>query len=73
MKDKLLEQMLTMFSAALAFVAALAWNNAVQGLFDTLYVLEKEGVIARFLYAIMITAFVVLLTTILRNLYNHDD
>lgn len=53
-----------MFTASVGFVAALAWNDAVQTLFDKLYPLENEGVIVRFIYAIIITVMAVILTTI---------
>ena len=45
-------------TAASAFVAALAWNDAVQSLFVQIFGM-KQGVVAKFTYAIIVTAIVV--------------
>ncbi|MEK7655113.1 MAG: DUF5654 family protein [Patescibacteria group bacterium] len=49
---------LELMTAASAFVAALAWNDAVQSLFVQIFGM-KQGVVAKFTYAIIVTAIVV--------------
>ncbi len=47
---------------AFGLVAGLAWNDAVNALISNLFTLEKNTVIAKFVYAVAITMFVVLVT-----------
>lgn len=66
MKDKslkleLVEKMTTLTTAGLGFVAGLAWNEAMQDLFET-FVPEQSSLAAKFAYAILITAIIVLVT-----------
>ncbi len=51
---------LELMTAALALVAGLAWNDAIQTLFRKLFG-EQSGLIAKFVYAGFITAVIVLL------------
>lgn len=53
--------MVQLMTAAFGLVAALAWNAAIQSLFDTL--LPGAGdLAAKFLYAVIVTVVVVLVT-----------
>ncbi|MBI4138540.1 hypothetical protein HY479_00110 [Candidatus Uhrbacteria bacterium] len=49
---------LELLTSAFALVAALAWNDAVQTLFVQLFG-PSQGVAAKFLYALLVTALVV--------------
>jgi hypothetical protein len=51
--------------AAFGLVAGLAWNDAIGALIADLFPLERSGIIAKFIYAIVITAVVVFVTTII--------
>ncbi|MBU0540585.1 hypothetical protein KKF59_02560 [Patescibacteria group bacterium] len=53
-----IKKTLELMTAAFAFVAALAWNDAVQTLFQKIFG-PAQGIIAKFLYAGLITAIVV--------------
>jgi len=57
----LLEQIQTLVTAGLGLVAALAWNTAIQDLFKMLFP-DQHSLTAKFLYALFITAIIVLLT-----------
>lgn len=48
--------------AALGFVAGLAWNDAIKTLIETLFPFSKSGVLPKFIYAVLITMVVVLLS-----------
>lgn len=47
---------------ALGLVAALAWNGAIQKLFEVIFPNKTNSLIAMFIYAIFVTAIVVLVT-----------
>ena len=46
--------MVTLLLAGLGFVAALAWNEAVQAVFQEIFP-ERGSILAKFIYAIFIT------------------
>jgi Zn-dependent protease with chaperone function len=56
-----LETTIQLAAAAFGLVAALAWNAAIQGLFEAIFG-EAGDLAAKFLYAILITIVVVLAT-----------
>lgn len=64
-RRELAEQLVTLSTSAFGLVAALAWNEAIQA-FVKDYI-EKfypagSGIISKFIYAILITLFAVLIT-----------
>lgn len=69
-KDKsfhreLIEQFITLSTSGFGFVAALAWNEAVQTFvkeFIEPYFPNQSGALSKFIYAILITGFAVLIT-----------
>lgn len=62
-----LERTAELLTAALSLVAALAWNDAIQALFRSLFG-EAGSLYAKFLYALIITALIVFFTTRLTRL-----
>lgn len=61
MNRDILDNVVQLMTAAFGLVAALAWNEAVQALFDSLLP-EAGDVAAKFLYAVIVTVAVVLVT-----------
>ncbi len=58
---EILEKVSSLATAGLGLVAALAWNDAIKGLFE--YVLPKgSGVAAQFAYAVVVTVIIVIVT-----------
>jgi len=53
-KLETLDRLSTLLTAAFAFVAALAWNGAVESLFKKYYV-EYGGILPKFSYAVVVT------------------
>lgn len=53
----------TYITAALGFVAGLAWNEAIKTLIETWFPGDTNSVIAKFIYAFVITIMVVILTS----------
>lgn len=66
---EIVEKMSALAAAGLGLVAALAWNDAMQTLFGVLFG-QASTLIAKFVYAIVITVSVVLLTMYLSRLAN---
>lgn len=60
-KTEVFSQTLTLVNSAFAFVAALAWNEAIKGLIET-YFKSGTGVYSRFVYAILVTLLLVVVT-----------
>ena len=52
------EKAVTFMMAGFGFVAALAWNDAIQALFNEIFGAARGGIIAKFGYAILITAII---------------
>ncbi|PJE50488.1 MAG: hypothetical protein COV29_03715 [Candidatus Yanofskybacteria bacterium CG10_big_fil_rev_8_21_14_0_10_36_16] len=48
---------------ALGLVAGLAWNDAIKALIDSIFKIDKNTIIAKFIYATIITVIVVTLAT----------
>lgn len=62
LKEEVLAQIRTLATAGFGFVAALAWNEAIQALFRSLLP-SRSGLVAKFAYAIVVTVVVVIITT----------
>jgi len=58
---------------ALGLVAGLAWNEAIKSLIDTLFPGSNNGLMAKFLYALVITLFVVLIGVYLTKLFKKNN
>lgn len=62
---ELIQQLVTLSTSGFGLVAALAWNEAVQAFVKENiqpFFPDQSGVISKFLYALLITAFAVLIT-----------
>ncbi|MGE3278203.1 MAG: DUF5654 family protein [Candidatus Altimarinota bacterium] len=48
-------------TGAFALVGALAWNDAIKALIETLYDADRNTIMAKFIYAIVISILVILI------------
>ena len=62
LKVEILEQVSTLATAGFGLVAALAWNDAIKGLFSSFFPSPQGNLIAQFGYALVITIIVVIIT-----------
>jgi len=69
LKLEMLEKVSELATAGFGLVAALAWNDAIQTLFKEIFG-TQSAVWAKFIYALLITSLVVLLTVKIGNLIN---
>ena len=67
MKREFKEKTITLILGGFGLVAALAWNEAIKTLFETFFP-KKSELIGKFLYAIIITVIVVLVSLQLRKI-----
>ncbi|OGE10520.1 hypothetical protein A3A60_03180 [Candidatus Curtissbacteria bacterium RIFCSPLOWO2_01_FULL_42_26] len=75
-RQELLKQMVTLATAGFGLVAALAWNEAIQAFvteYVDKYISVGSGIISRFIYAIIITAFAVFVTYQLTKISGEED
>lgn len=64
---ELTSQLLQLATSALGLVAALAWNDAVQAVFKE-YFPAAGGIVAKFVYAVLISLLIILVTINLTRL-----
>lgn len=64
---KIVSESLTMMAAAASLVAALAWNEAIKKLIDS-YIPKGQGLLSLFIYAIIVTVVVVIITSRMNNI-----
>lgn len=55
-------------TAAFGLVAGLAWNDAIKALIEYFFPLETQTIFAKFMYAVVITIVVVIITVYLVRL-----
>lgn len=68
-KEKTLGFILTAFG----LVAGLAWNEAIQSLIKSFFVVDKDSIWVKFLYAIVITVVVVIITIYLTKFFGKNE
>lgn len=66
-KKEIREKMATLMLAGFGLVAALAWNDAIQALFNVLFP-KSGGLIGKFIYAAFITIIVVIISLQLKKI-----
>lgn len=68
LKKEVKEKTVGYIIGAFGLVAGLAWNEAIGAVIENYVPLGKEGVLAKFIYAIAITLLLVLITRYLIKL-----
>ena len=70
LRAEIRERTLGYMLAAFGFVAGLAWNDAIQASIGYLYPLPENTLPAKFLYAIIISIVVVLISVSISRLFH---
>lgn len=68
-KEKTLGFILTAFG----LVAGLAWNEAIQSLIKSFFAVDKDSILVKFIYAIVITVLVVIITVYLTKFFGKNE
>lgn len=62
LRKDVLEKTVGYILTAFGLVAGLAWNEAIKALIDNLFPLDKNGIVIKFVYALLVTLIVVAVT-----------
>ena len=73
LKSELRNNVLTYVGGAFGVVAGLAWNDAVKELIQYLYPVSTNTVMAKFIYAGIITVIVVIIITYLQRIFKIEE
>lgn len=71
-KKETKEKIITLILAGFGLAAALAWNEAIQSLFNFLFP-KTNGLIGKFVYAAVITVIVVIITFQLNKIAGQNN
>lgn len=58
---------------AFSLVAGLAWNEAIQALINNFFKLNKNSILAKFIYAFVLTLILTLITIYLAKIFGRGD
>lgn len=72
-KSEALNKAVGYITAAFGFVAGLAWNDAIKALLEYLFPLSGNVVLAKFIYALLVTIVVVIITTYLLKPFDNKE
>ncbi len=61
-REEVKKRTVTYILAAFGFVVGLAWNDAIKTLIEYFFPLNKDSILAKLIYAFLITFIVVLVT-----------
>lgn len=67
------EKAITYITAAFGLVTALAWNDAIKSLIEYLFPLQKNNLLVKFLYAILMTFVAVVIGVYLIRLIKKEE
>ncbi|OGD84885.1 hypothetical protein A3B51_01375 [Candidatus Curtissbacteria bacterium RIFCSPLOWO2_01_FULL_41_18] len=76
LRQELIKQMVILSTSGFGLVAALAWNDAIQAFvkeYIDKYISVGSGIISRFIYAIVITIFAVIITYQLTKISGEEE
>ena len=67
-KQEIRQKTLGYITAGFGLVAGLAWNEAIKALIEYLFPLSQNGILAKFIYAIVITILLVIISMYMMRL-----
>jgi hypothetical protein len=59
--------------AALGFVVGLAWNDAIKYVIEYLFPLDKNSIMAKLIYALLVTVIIILVTGYFLKSNNNEE
>lgn len=72
-KKEAKKQVLTYITAAFGLVAGLAWNEAIKALIEYIFPLSQNSVWVKFVYAIVMTLVVVIISIYVVKLFKKEE
>ncbi len=72
-KKEMKERTVSYVIAAFGVVAGLAWNEAIKALIEFIFPLQKNTLVAKFVYAFILTLILVFITMHVARLFKEDS
>jgi len=72
-KKEIRERTLGYITVALGLVAALAWNEAIKASIEHFFPLSRNTLLAKFIYAVLMTLVVVIMSVYLARLFKRES
>ena len=66
------ERMFGFILTAFSLVAGLAWNEAIQSLIKNFFTVDKNSILAKFIYALAMTLILVIITVYLSRFFGKE-
>lgn len=73
LRREIKEKTTTYVLAAFSFVAGLAWNEAIKGFIDQFFPADRNTILIKFVYAIIVTVVIVIVTIYLARLIQKKE
>ena len=72
LRKEMQERTIGYLTAAFGLVAGLAWNDAIKSFIEHIFRLEKDTILAKFIYAFILTLVLVLVTSYLFRMFQKN-
>jgi hypothetical protein len=72
-KNEVTDKIVGFLTGAFGLVAGLAWNDAITALIEYVFPLDKGSLIAKFIYAFLLTIILVVVTIYLIRFLKKDE
>ena len=73
LRKEIREKVVGYVGAGLGLIASLAWNEAIKAGIESLFPLNQDTILAKFIYAGAMTLILVVVTTYLIKLFGADE
>ncbi|PIR73641.1 MAG: hypothetical protein COU40_01520 [Candidatus Moranbacteria bacterium CG10_big_fil_rev_8_21_14_0_10_35_21] len=73
MKNEFRNRIKGYIAAAFGLVAGLAWNEAIRSSIEYIFPLDKNSIWAKFIYAILLTIVLVIVTIYINRILSDDE
>ena len=73
LKLEILDKMSGLMTAGFGLVAALAWNEAIKASIEHFFPLSRNTLLAKFIYAVLMTLVVVIMSVYLARLFKRES
>lgn len=73
LKREVSERTLAFVTGGLGLVAGLAWNDAIKAAIEYFFPLQKDSIPAKFIYAVVISLFVIVLSMYLMRILKAEE
>jgi len=73
MKDVIKDKTISYILAGFGLVAGLAWNDAIRSFIEYVFPLEKNSLVAKLIYAVILTFVLVFISVYLTEIFKKEE